>query len=561
VTAVAPLDGQPLREYLESVTGFVVPEDRWRSIAPRLLQRVAFRNFQNTKAYVRHLQEDAFGRHELEELLEVFTVRKTSFFRNPATYDVLDREIMPRLFAARGKGGPPPSVWSAGCSTGEEPYSVAMVARALAPHVPRPCYILATDIVDAALRRARRGVYASEVAREIPERWRHLLDSGEGRIEVTEAVRASVEFYVHNLVRDPYPRPASGSWDVIMCRNVIIYFGVETCRRVIQKMWDVLAPDGALFLGHSEVLWGLEDRFDVVFAGETFYYRKKQLPLSFLVGTRPPALVGAKPALPAVGAPPPPPPSSGVMKALTPSSSGTNGALTQTGVVRLHGAPPSVTEAETRAYPRPGAPRTPPPPPSDRITLPVKPPSGTQPAFIDKTPSRGVAIVYPFDLVAKAESALATGDQDGAARTLRLAIARAPAWAPPRLLLGRLYADKGETDRAVEELAIAARMAPLDSRVHLLLGMVRERRGEREGAEDAYRHAVYLEPDLAAARYALAQIYRATNRVDRARRELRNVVRALTGKELREAARLTDGVSPTALVELCERELTELGDG
>ena len=90
--------------------------------------------------------------------------------------------------------------------------------------------------------------------------------------------------------------------------------------------------------------------------------------------------------------------------------------------------------------------------------------------------------------------------------------------------------------------------------------MVRERRGEREGAEDAYRHALYLEPDLAAARYALAQIYRATSRLDRARRELRNVVRALQGKDVKEAARLTDGVSPQALIELCEKELTELGE-
>ncbi|MEZ0229460.1 MAG: CheR family methyltransferase, partial [Planctomycetota bacterium] len=433
---VTQLEAQPLREYLESVTGFSVPEDRWKNIAPRLLQRVALRNFANTRAYLRHLQEDAYGRHELEELLEVFTVRKTNFFRNPATFDVLAPGILPRLLASRGKGSPPPSIWSAGCSTGEEPYSIAMIARGLAPHDPRPCYILATDIVEAALRRARRGVYSAEVVREIPERFLPLLDATDGRAEVAEAVRAAVEYHAHNLVRDTYPRPASGSWDVIFCRNVIIYFGPEICRRVITRLWDVLAPGGALFLGHSEVLWGLEDRFDVVFAGETFYYRKKTPRFSILaskieVPKVPAAVKDTKPASTAV----------------------------------ISSAPVS---------PRP------PKPASDSI---------------EKTPSRGIALVMPFDLVAKAEASLATGDQDAAARTLRLAIARAPSWGPPRILLGRLYADKGENDRAIEELEFAAKIPPPDARVHLLLGMVRERRSERESAEDAYRHALYLEPD------------------------------------------------------------------
>lgn len=502
-----PLEAQPLREYLESVTGFSVPEDRWKNIAPRLLQRVALRNFANTRAYLRHLQEDAYGRHELEELLEVFTVRKTSFFRNPATFDVLAREILPRLLSERGKGSPPPSIWSAGCATGEEPYSIAMIARTLAPNDPRPCYILATDIVEAALRRARRGVYSADVAREIPERFLPLLDATDGRSEVTEAVRAAVEFHPHNLVRDAYPRPASGSWDAIFCRNVIIYFGPEICRRVITRLWDVLAPGGSLFLGHSEVLWGLEDRFDVVFAGETFYYRKRTPRFSILA--RPVEV----PKVPAATKP------AATKPAATPV------------------LPVSIGE---RVVP----------------TRPPKPASDS----IEKTPSRGISIVLPFDLVAKAEAALVSGDQDGAARTLRLAIARAPSWGPPRVLIGRLYADRGENDRAIEELEFAAKIPPPDARVHLLLGMVRERRGEREGAEDAYRHALYLEPDLAAARYALAQIYRATGRLDRARRELRNVVRALQGKEVREAARLTDGVSPLALIELCERELAVLGE-
>ncbi|MBI3723784.1 tetratricopeptide repeat protein [bacterium] len=506
------LESQPLRDHLEHVTGFSVPEDRWRSIAPRLLQRIARRGFADTHAYLKHLGEGPFGRHELEELLEVFTIRKTSFFRNPATFDALAREVLPPLFTNRARGAPPPSIWSAGCSTGEEPYSIAMVARALAPSDPRPCYILATDIVEAALTRARRGVYTQDVGTEIPERFRHLLDVGDGRAEVAEAVRSAVEFYAHNLVRDAYPRPASGSWDVIFCRNVIIYFSSETCRRVIATLWNVLAPGGALFLGHSEVLWGLEDRFDVVFADETFYYRKRRTPRPHL-----PRVAPTEPA----------------------------------GTVRAS-ALPAVTPANGTSLDTPG------PLPRSMSQTSSESARAAKP-FVDKTPSR-VMPALPFDLLTRAETSLASGDQEGAARTLRLAIARAPSWAPPRLLLGRLYADRGENEKANEELEVAVKVTPLDARAHMLLGMVRERKGEREAAEDAYRHAVYLEPDLASARYALAQIYRATNRPDRAKRELRNVIRALSGKEAQAAVKLTDGVSPTALVELCERELLELGE-
>jgi chemotaxis protein methyltransferase CheR len=511
LSSAASLETQPLREYLETITGFAVPEDRWRTIAPRLLQRVARRGFVDTGAYVKHLQEDAFGRHELEELLEVFTVRKTSFFRNPATFEVLTREVLPPLLS-RGKGAPPPSLWSAGCSTGEEPYSIAMAARLVAQSVSRPCYILATDIVEAALRRARRGVYAAEAAREIPERFRPFLEVGDGRVEIGEAVRAAIEFHTHNLVRDAYPRPASGSWDVIFCRNVIIYFSPEVCRRVIERFWTVLAPGGALFLGHSEVLWGLEEHFDVVFAGETFYYRKRPS------GSNGPTAAG---------------------------EASRNGTAPPRGAALVADAVERVEKVERER------------PKTAKIAKSDADPPVQKKPFVEPSPSRVVAVL-PFDLLARAESALALGDQEAAAKSLRLAIARSPAWAPPRILLGRLYADRGESDRAIEELEVAARAAPLDAAVHMLLGTVRERRGEREGAEDAYRHAVYLEPNLASAHYALAQIYRATNRHDRARRELRNVVRALAGKDPKEAARLTDGVSPTALIELCEKELTEL---
>src|SRR5262249_12022621 len=144
-------------------------------IAPGLLARVALRGFASEDSYVRYLKEDMFGKHELEEVLSIFTVRKTNFFRNPATFGALARDVLPPIVEARARAGVPLAIWSAGCSTGEEPYSIAMIVRSLAPSSPRPSYILATDIVTGALNRAKRGVYPREALQEIPESYRHML--------------------------------------------------------------------------------------------------------------------------------------------------------------------------------------------------------------------------------------------------------------------------------------------------------------------------------------------------------------------------------------------------
>jgi tetratricopeptide (TPR) repeat protein len=218
--------------------------------------------------------------------------------------------------------------------------------------------------------------------------------------------------------------------------------------------------------------------------------------------------------------------------------------------------PPTPPGGSLRPLTPPGGTARPPAPPTFRSP----PPDRVFSKAIEHTPTRPIPVL-PFDLLAKAEKALAQGDAETAARSLRAATQKTPSWAPPRLLLGRIYADRGETDLAIAELEIAARADALEPRVHMLLGAVREKRKESELAEDAYRRAIYLEPDYVAARYALAQIYRSTGRTDRARRELRNVVKTLAKKPAAEVARFTDGVSPTALAEMCEKELKALGPG
>jgi chemotaxis methyl-accepting protein methylase len=137
---------EALRDFLQRETGFLIPAGRWAFLAPRFLARLEGRGFTTIHDYLRYLKGDPRGRTELEELLVLLTVRKTSFFRNPASYLALTHEVLPRL--ARGRSpGTPVCLWSAGCSTGEEPYSLAMVARDVLSPLGHSSYVLATDIV------------------------------------------------------------------------------------------------------------------------------------------------------------------------------------------------------------------------------------------------------------------------------------------------------------------------------------------------------------------------------------------------------------------------------
>lgn len=262
------------RAFLQRRTGFVMPEDRWRFLAPRFLSRLADRGFAGVEPFVRYLEHDPRGRTELEEIFNVLTVRKTSFFRNPGCFLALERDILPRLVAGR-RSRIPISLWSAGCSTGEEAYSLAIVAQAALAGQDLPFHVLATDIVKEALARAKDGSYPEQAIDEVPLAHRRWLRASGGRVTVVDEVKEKIELAVHNLVYDGTPRPASGTWDVILCRNVLIYFGLKEARDVIDRFASVLSPGGVLILGHAEVFMDLERDFEVVFWGDTFYYRRR----------------------------------------------------------------------------------------------------------------------------------------------------------------------------------------------------------------------------------------------------------------------------------------------
>jgi chemotaxis protein methyltransferase CheR len=218
----------------------------------------------------------ATGDEELRQLLPLVTVGKTSFFRDERQFKALDA-LLPGFLARVEGGGSPLRIWSAGCATGEEPYSIAMscAARGLKPEQVE---LLATDVNPEAVAAATRGLYEARRVRDIPSPLLHQHFDREGDAwRVRASLRRSIAaIRPHNLVSVAFPSPAAGAWDVIFCRNVIIYFDTPTTRRVLEQFHHALAPGGWLLLGYSESLFRLFDGFDLTEVNGAFLYRKPE---------------------------------------------------------------------------------------------------------------------------------------------------------------------------------------------------------------------------------------------------------------------------------------------
>ncbi|HEX7150215.1 MAG TPA: protein-glutamate O-methyltransferase CheR [Thermoanaerobaculia bacterium] len=208
--------------------------------------------------YYYHYVTEASHREELVHMLDLVSTNETHFFREPRQFEFIEDELIPKW---RAEGRTSLSIWSAGCSTGEEPYSLAMLLDA---HLP-DCNveILATDLSTRVLQRAMSGVWSVDKAHEIPPAFlrRYMLrgvGAQQGTMKVHEELRSRVRFRRVNLNDAVYG--VGGPFDLVLCRNVLIYFESEVRLRVIDRLTDSLVPGGHLFLGHSETLSGVSTR-------------------------------------------------------------------------------------------------------------------------------------------------------------------------------------------------------------------------------------------------------------------------------------------------------------
>ncbi|MBX9574810.1 MAG: protein-glutamate O-methyltransferase CheR [Caulobacteraceae bacterium] len=193
-----------------------------------------------------------------QKCLDAMATHESFFFRDQTPFDAFRDDVLPRLARARPEGRL--RVWCAACSSGQEPYSLGMLfLEERHKHPPLTLSIVATDISEPILQRARSGLYSDfETSRGLtPERRARWFSSDRGTHKVVDDVRAMVQFRRHNLLE---PTAALGKFDVIFCRNVLIYFDRATKQRVLDGLTDAVAPDGVIFLGAAETVVGLSGR-------------------------------------------------------------------------------------------------------------------------------------------------------------------------------------------------------------------------------------------------------------------------------------------------------------
>lgn len=261
-----------LREVLARYSGVYIDDGRQRLLGHGVAQRLAATGAQ-LDAYLRRcvVYND---RRELHMLAEHVLNHETLFFRNMPHMSALEQDVLPTLHRQK-RPGEPLRIWSAGCATGEEAYSLAItVLHTLGPPLARPVEIIGTDLSERALTKARAGAYRGRTLANVSlaQRARYFIEHGDTFV-VNDDVRALVRFEGLNLL-DPFPAWTHGI-DLIFCQNVTIYFQLATCRDLMERFYVVLPDKGMLFLGFSETMWRVFNRFLTrEIAGSFVYYKE-----------------------------------------------------------------------------------------------------------------------------------------------------------------------------------------------------------------------------------------------------------------------------------------------
>lgn len=452
--------------------GLKITPDGYYGLRLALHARMPALGIADAAEYVGRLKQRA-GEHELRSLIPLVTVGKTEFFRDTRQFLAFEKTVFPQVLAKARQEMRQAKLWSAGCATGEEPYSLAMVGLEYAANAAS-LDVWATDLNPAAVDNAQRGHFPARrlvgVSEERIERFFKPVDGG---YQVNPEVRSLIRFEGQNLAAPVWPQVTARSLDVIFCRNVIIYFDQPTIIGVMERFFEVLRPGGWLFLGYSESLFKISTRFEMVEVGGTFAYQR---PTGTFRAT-PAALLSPRPSAP----------------------------------------PRSATDVETalRQLKRQQAAPLPAPPP---VTTPT-PAAGLPPAPSKPQPKR-----TPVERLAEVIDAIERGDFPKALRSARRLVDDEPEDLAARLTLGNVHALMGNVDEAREAYRQALSREPLCVEARLYLALAAMQGGQLDEARTELTRGLFLEPSLAIGHYLLGQVNEQLKDKDSALRAYRNAI-------------------------------------
>ncbi|MDR2480433.1 MAG: protein-glutamate O-methyltransferase CheR [Treponema sp.] len=256
------------RDFIYAESGITFTATNRSILESRLKERLREKGLDSVRAYFGQISSN---KEELKGFLDSITTNLTRFFRNQAHFDALEKFVVPELIRNIKKTGSGTiKIWSAGCSTGEEPYTIAMLMNEILPSSWK-YEIVASDISLKCLMTAKEGFYSESKIVGIPDSYlTKYFNKVDGGFKIKPEIQSKIRFDYHNLKNDSGQRDL----DIVFCRNVIIYFDEAAQTAVINRFWDAMAAKSFLFIGHSESLFGMDTKFEFLKTEWATLYRK-----------------------------------------------------------------------------------------------------------------------------------------------------------------------------------------------------------------------------------------------------------------------------------------------
>jgi len=511
------MSGSSSTQVLQSFAGLVAreiglhfPKDRLPELAQKMTSLGREAGYAELHSYLLWLMSAPLSQEQTKILAGALTIGETYFLRDPKSYRVLEEKLLPDLIAARRSTDKTVRIWSAGCSSGEEPYSIAiLLSRAIPDLSDWKITLLASDINPQALERGRRGVYSKWSFRNAPA-W--LMDyfsaEADGSYRIAPRIRKMVRFTHLNLADARWTSSSLNSgMDIIFCRNVMLYFHAAQIEKTITRFHAALKDGGWLFVGPTEVdhqmLSGFSCRhFDGALVLRKAHQRQEAQPSEGPVWRQ----KGAVTQPPETGAGVPPK------------------------------APPAVSGAKAPAE------------------------AGQSPTVLDAAPEQGAAAKSesePQGCYQQAQALYQAGHYEQAALKA-LGSPQAEEQAGVLALVARAYANIGRFAEAREHCEKAIRRDRLNAQSHYLLSIILEQQGDDEGAVRSLRHALYIDHDYLLAYFALGNLSRQRGEQKEAEQSFANALRLLQRRDPHEVLPEAEGMTAGRLAQLI-RDLNARG--
>lgn len=454
-----------LNDFIGSSLGLHFRENRFEDLERRIILASREFGYQDPQHFAEHILASQVGQEQIDKLASCLTIGETFFFREKATFSALEEHILPELMRTREEQKTL-RIWSAGCSSGEEPYSLAILLHRFFGKKNNWTYtILGTDINPRVLEKARNGVYGEWSFRDSPP-WlqrEYFKKIGSSKYELRADIRQKVRFEYLNLVEDAYPSIAlqTNAIDLVFCQNVLMYFTPEATKKVLRGFFRSLVHDGWLVLGNVETMVAQDSPFfPVRFDGTTLYSKRKPSVKE--------ERVGRKRSLNEV----------------------LQGLFKEEKVVdHLEDVDHTEIPLHVPTFPEPAPPTT-------------------------KEESR-------FDRAVRFYNAGNT--QDAMDLFLQCAEDRdQPEALPSMLLLARIYANAGKLDESAQWCEKCIQLDKLNPHVHYLYALVKWEQGDAEGAFDLMRRTLYLDHTFIMAQFTTGNLFLASGKKEQSKKHFRN---------------------------------------